>query len=169
MHTLRKGSVVLSCLVARMGALRLCMSSVAAAIVYGLCLLGPALAQGGPHTLASTGASLGTLQSDGEVGDLRLTVNPGGDAVVATHVWAVIGGSELRQRTANGYWVPWSGDTADLIDNGFETKNGFIEFKLVDGSIATDNQGITFVIGYRAGGALKYGSLGVVPNIGGGS
>jgi hypothetical protein len=117
----------------------------------------------------ATGASLGTLQSDGELDDLRMTVNPGSDAVVSTHVWAVIGGSELRQRTANGYWVPWSGATADLIDNGFETKNGVIEFKLVDGSIAADNQGITFVIGYRAGGALKYGTLGVVPNIGGGS
>jgi hypothetical protein len=169
MHTLREGSVVLSCLVARMGALRLCVSSAAAAIMFGLCLLGPALAQGGPHTLALTGASLGTLESDGELDDLRMTVNPGGDTVVATHVWAVIGGSELRQRTANGYWVPWSGATADLIDNGFEIKNGVIEFKLVDGSIVADNQGITFVIGYRAGGTLKYGTLGVVPNIGGGS
>ena len=160
---------MLSFLVARMGALRLCVSSAAAAIMFGLCLLGPALAQGGPHTLASTGASLGTLQSDGEVGDLRLIVTAGGDVVVSTHVWAVIGGSELRQRTANGSWVPWSGATADLIDNGFEAKDGVIEFKLVDGSIAADNQGITFVIGYRAGGALKYGALGVVPNIGGGS
>ena len=169
MYTLRKGSVVLSCLVARMGVLRLCMSIVAAAVMFGSCLLGTAFAEGGPYILATTGASLGTLQSDGEVGDLRLIVTAGGDTVVSTHVWAVIGGSELRQRTANGYWVPWSGDTADLIDSGFETKNGVIEFKLVDGSIAADNQGITFVIGYRAGGALKYGTLGVVPNIGSGS
>ena len=161
--------MLLSCRSARIGALRRGMPSFAAAIMFGFFLAGTALAQGSPHTLVATGASLGTLQSDGELDDLRLTVNPGGDAVVATHVWAVIGGSELRQRTANGYWVPWSGATADLIDNGFEIKNGVIEFKLVDGSIAADNQGITFVIGYRAGGALKYGTLGVVPNIGGGS
>ena len=169
MYTLRKGSVVLSCLVARMGVLRLCISSVAAAIIFGLGLFGTAFAEDGPYTLAIMGASLGTLQSDGEVGDLRVTVTAGGDAVVSTHVWAVIGGSELRQRTANGYWIPWSGDTADLIDNGFETRNGVIEFKLVNGSIASDNQGITFVIGYRAEGGLKYGTLGVVPNIGSGS
>ena len=161
--------MLLSCRSARIGALRRGMPSFAAAIMFGFFLAGTALAQGSPHTLVATGASLGTLQSDGELDDLRMTVNPGGDTVVATHVWAVIGGSELRQRTANGYWVPWSGATADLIDNGFETKNGVIEFKLVDGSIAADNQGITFVIGYRAGGTLKYGTLGVVPNIGGGS
>ena len=161
--------MLLSCRSARIGALRRGMPSFAAAIMFGFFLAGTALAQGSPHTLVATGASLGTLQSDGELDDLRMTVNPGSDAVVSTHVWAVIGGSELRQRTANGYWVPWSGATADLIDNGFETKNGVIEFKLVDGSIAADNQGITFVIGYRAGGTLKYGTLGVVPNIGGGS
>ena len=161
--------MLLSYHVARMGALCRGMPSFAAAVMFGFFLSGTALAQGSPHSLAATGASLGTLQSDGELDDLRLTVNPGGDAVVATHVWAVIGGSELRQRTANGYWVPWSGAPADLIDNGFETKNGVIEFKLVDGSIAADNQGITFVIGYRAGGILKYGTLGVVPNIGSGS
>jgi hypothetical protein len=142
---------------------------IAAAIVMGLGLSGTALAQDGPHVLTAAGGSLGTFESGGELDDLRLSVNSGGDAVVSTHVWAVIGGSELRQRTANGYWVPWSGDTADLIDNGFETKNGVIEFKLVDGSIAADNQGITFVVGYRAGGALKYGALGVVPNTGSGS
>jgi len=151
--------VLLSCRSARIGALRRGMPSFAAAIMFGFLLAGTAMAQGSPHTLVATGASLGTLQSDGELDDLRMTVNPGSDAVVSTHVWAVIGGSELRQRTANGYWVPWSGATADLIDNGFET----------NGSIAADNQGITFVIGYRAGGALKYGTLGVVPNIGGGS
>jgi len=142
---------------------------ITAAIVFGLGALGAASAQDGPHVLTAAGGSLGTLESAGTLDDLRLTVSTGGDAVVATHVWAVIGGSELRQRSANGYWVPWSGDTTDLIDNGFETKNGVIEFKLVDGSIAAENQGITFVIGYRAGGALKHGALGVVPKTGSGS
>ena len=141
----------------------------AAALVFGVGFSGMASAQDGPHVLTATGGSLGTLESGGELDDLRLTVSTGGDAVAATHVWAVIGGSELRQRTANGYWIPWGGDTADLIDNGFEAKDGVIEFKLVDGSIAADNQGITFVIGYRTGGALKHGALGVVPKIGGGS
>jgi hypothetical protein len=139
------------------------------AFAFGLVISTAASAQDTPHILSSAGESLGVLESGGALDDLRLTVNTSGDAVVSTHVWAVIGGSELRQRTANGYWVPWSGDTDDLIDNGFETQNGLIEFKLVDGSIAADNQGITFVIGYRAGGALKHGALGVVPKTGSGS
>lgn len=109
------------------------------------------------------------MESDGQLDDLRLTVDVGGDTVTATHVWAIVGSAELRQRTRNGYWVPWSGDVADLIDNGFETQNGKIEYKVIDGSIAADNQGITVIVGYRAGETLKHGALGIVPKAGGGS
>lgn len=115
------------------------------------------------HTLSLTGASLGIIESDGTLADLRLTVNPGSDQVSSTHVWAVLGGAELRQRTNNGYWVPWSGNVDDLIDNRFAVDGGTIEFKVVDGSIAADNQGITIVIGYKAGSVLKHGALGIIP------
>ncbi|NQV78943.1 MAG: hypothetical protein HQ495_00220 [Alphaproteobacteria bacterium] len=130
---------------------------------------GMAVAQDVPHVLTGSGAALGTMQSDGTLDDLRLTVTVGGDTVESTHVWAIVGGSELRQRTNNGYWVPWTGEQADLIDNQFAIENGQVVFKLVDGSIAADNQGITFVIGYRSDGVLKYGTLGVLPKSGGGS
>ncbi|MDA1059560.1 MAG: hypothetical protein O3C65_12820 [Proteobacteria bacterium] len=133
------------------------------------CVTGAAAAQDGPHVLTGSGAALGTMQSGGTLDDLRLIVSIGGDAVESTYVWAIIGGSELRQRTNNGYWVPWTGDQADLIDNQFAIEGGQIVFKLVDGSIAADNQGITFVVGYRSGGVLKYGTLGVLPKSGDGS
>ncbi len=128
-----------------------------------------AMAQDGPHVLSVDGATLGTIESDGQLDDLRVTVDVAGDTVTATHVWAIIGSAELRQRTTNGYWVPWSGDVADLIDNGFETQNGKIECKVIDGSIAADNQGITVIVGYRTGETLKSGALGIVPKAGGGS
>ncbi|GEM_PF-2533021 len=140
----------------------------AAGLVFLLPAAG-AVAQDGPHVLSVEGVSLGTMESDGQLDDLSLTVDVGGDTVTATHVWAIVGSAELRQRTANGYWVPWSGDVADLIDNGFETQNGKIEYKVIDGSIAADNQGITVIVGYRVGETLKHGALGIVPKAGGGS
>jgi len=139
------------------------------AFLVSMTLIGGAAAQDGPHVLSADGGTLGMIESGGHLNDLRVTVDVGGDAVASTHVWAIIGSAELRQRTANGYWIPWSGDVADLIDNGFETQNGAIEYKLIDGSIAADNQGITIIVGYRADGTLKYGALGIVPKTGGGS
>ena len=140
--------------------------SVAALLACVGLLLGAvstATAQEKVHTLSVTGASLGIVESDGNLSDLRLTVNAGADQVTSTHVWAILGAAELRQRTNNGYWIPWSGNVEDLIDNRFAVDGDTIEFKIVDGSIAADNQGITIVIGYRSGGALKYGSLGIIP------
>lgn len=122
-----------------------------------------ASAQDGPHVLTESGTNLGVQESAGTLSDLRLSVSTAGDEVTSTHVWAVLGGAELRQRTNNGYWVPWSGQEADLIDNRFAVVDGTIVFKLVDGSIAKDNQGITLLIGYRTGDTLKYGRLGIVP------
>jgi len=126
-----------------------------------------AAALDGVHVLTDRGAALGTVTSGGTLNDLRITVDTGGDSVDSTHVWAVIGSSELRQRTNNGYWVPWNGDLADLVDNRFAADGDTIVFKVIDGSIAEDNQGITIVVGYKTNGTLKYGALGVLP--GGGS
>lgn len=118
---------------------------------------------GGPHTLSTAGAALGTLTTAGPLADLRLTVALGGDTPTATHVWAVLGGSERRQRTNEGYWVPWNGDLATLIDNRFTASGGQLVFKLLDEDIAADNHGITLAVGYRAGGVLKYGLFGLLP------
>ena len=139
------------------------------ALLAVLTLAGVAAAQDTVHTLSHSGSTLGSIQSAGTLDDLRIVVDVGGDTVVSTHVWAVIGGAEYRQRTNNGYWVPWSGDLTDLVDNRFPVNDGKIVFKIVDGSIAADNQGITFVVGYRAGEVLKFGALGVVPKSGSGS
>ena len=143
------------------------LAVLAVAVLVAVAPLRVAAAFDGIHVLDAQGVRLGVIESDGTLDDLRITVNVGGDSIEATHVWAVLGGSELRQRTNNGYWIPWSGDKADLVDNRFAVDDGAVVFKVADGSIAADNQGITIVVGYRTGGVLKYGMLGIVP--GGGS
>jgi len=117
--------------------------------------------------LATNGSSLGTMTTEGDIDDLRFSVDLAGDTPDASYVWAIMGGGGGLQRTKDGYWVPWNGDTAQLIDNGFHSVDGKLTFKVLDHSIDPDNHGITLGIGYRTGGVLKFGIYGILPANGG--
>ena len=117
----------------------------------------------GPFRLSEAGTELGTRTTTGDLSDLRFSVLVDGDAVSSTHVWAIVGGTQLRQRTNEGYWIPWNGRVDSLIDNRFPVVDGRIDFKVFDGPLGSENQGIAFLIGYRVGTVLKYGILGVSP------
>ena len=124
----------------------------------------PVAADEGVHRLTEEGAHLGVLFTDGVVDDLRLTVALDGDVPEATYVWATVGGGpHYRQRTNEGYWIEWNGIFDDLIDNRFPVENDTVVFKLIDEDIGDDNIGVTISIGYRAGGVLKYGLFGLLP------
>ena len=116
--------------------------------------------------LTEKGANLGVYYIENKVDDLRVKIDLGGDHPTATHVYAKVAGSELRQRTNDGYWIPWNGDMAALVDNHFPVNSEAIEYKILDQDLGTDNQGITIVIGYRTPTAFKYGSLGLLPKQG---
>ncbi|MSO92480.1 MAG: hypothetical protein EXQ86_03665 [Rhodospirillales bacterium] len=116
-----------------------------------------------PPVLSLKGSYLGILKTDGKIADLRLTVDLAGDTPEKTHVWAIIGSSVRRQRTNEGYWIPWDGNPETLIDNHLSVTNGMLVFKVVDEDIAADNYGITINVGYRTPAGLKYGMYGLVP------
>lgn len=140
----------------------------AAAIwVGGVVLATPVMADGSVHRLTEDGARLGTLFTDGKVDDLRFTVALDGDVPDATHVWAIVGGSKLRQRTNDGYWIEWNGQLEDLVDSRFPVDNDTVVFKVIDEDIGVDNLGVTILIGYRIDGVLKYGLYGLLPEGGG--
>lgn len=115
------------------------------------------------HRLSADGVRLGTMVTDGPVDDLRFTVALDGDVPTATHVWALIGMAHRRQRTNEGYWVPWNGDPDSLIDNRFPVVDDRVVFKVLDEDIGVDNHGVTVVIGYLTGGVMKYGLFGINP------
>lgn len=123
----------------------------------------PGASAGEPHRLTANGTRLGTLLTAGVVDDLRLVVSYADETPRATYVYAQIAGAELRQRTNLGYWIPWNGDPATLIDNGFAITGGRIEYKILDQDLGRDNQGITIVIGYRTDTAFKFGSYAIIP------
>lgn len=135
------------------------------ALLCGLLMpaAGTANAQNQPVELSARGVSLGILETDGQVQDLRFTVSVGDDVVDSVHVWTLIGGAERRQRTVNGYWVPWDGNPETLSDNHFPVKNGHIEYKILDGNIGDDNHGVTLVIAYKTSGIIKLGYFGLLP------
>ena len=116
-----------------------------------------------PAVLALNGTRIGVLETDGKITDLRLTVDLAGETPTSTHVWAIIGSSLRRQRTNDGYWIPWDGNPATLIDNHLPVINGMLVFKVVDEDISAENYGITINVGYRTPEGLKYGMYGLVP------
>ncbi len=116
-----------------------------------------------PAVLTLKGVRLGVLETDGKIADLRLTVDLAGDTPEKTHVWAIIGSSVRRQRTNEGYWIPWDGNPETLIDNHLTAVNGLLVFKIVDEDISAENYGITINVGYRTPEGLKFGMYGLVP------
>lgn len=139
-------------------------------LVTGALLLaaGQSTAADATYRLTEQGTPLGSITTSGDLGDLRFTVVIDSDVVSSTHIWAVVAGTQMRQRTNEGYWIPWSGRTEDLIDNRLLAKDGQIEFKVFDGNLGIENQGVALVIGYRVGNTLKYGVFGVIPAATGG-
>ncbi len=115
------------------------------------------------HVLTEKGTRLGTLFTAGKVNDLRFTVSLQEDQPTATYVWATIGSNDRRVRTNEGYWLPWNGDPANLIDNRFPVKDGTVTFKVIDEDIGVDNHGVSISIGYLVGDTLKYGVFALLP------
>jgi hypothetical protein len=134
-----------------------------AATVLLVALAGSAMADETLHRLSENGATLGILYTNGLVDDLQFTVVLDGDVPEATHVWALIGGSQFRQRTHEGQWIEWNGRNEELLDNSFPVVNDRIVFKVIDEDIGEDNRGISIAIGYRLGGVMKYGLFGLLP------
>ena len=129
----------------------------------GVGFASPVTADEGVHRLTEAGARLGNMFIDGKVDDLRFTVALDGDTPDTTHVWAIVGGYSFRQRTNDGYWIEWNGQLDDLVDSRFPVDNDTVVFKVIDEDIGIDNLGVTILIGYRAGGLLKYGLFGLLP------
>ena len=137
---------------------------IAAALwLAGAGIASPVTADEGIHRLTEAGAELGILYTGGAVDDLRFTIVLDGDTPESTHVWAIVGGPQYLQRTNEGYWISWSGRLEDLVDSRFPIENDSVVFKVVDENIGDDNVGVTISIGYRAGGVLKYGIFGLLP------
>lgn len=134
-----------------------------AAAILLVASTGPAMADETLYRLTENGADLGILYTGGLVDDLRFTVALDGDLPESTHVWALIGGSQFRQRTNAGLWIEWNGRNEELLDNSFPVVNDRIVFKVIDEDIGEDNRGISIAIGYRLGGAMKYGLFGLLP------
>ena len=126
----------------------------------------PVRAAEASYVLTEEGKNLGTLFTTGRVDDLRFTVDLQGDVPVATYVWAIIGSSERRLRTNEGYWLPWNGDTTKLVDNRLPVVDGRVVFKVLDDDVARDNFGISIGIGYSTGATLKYGRFAILPERG---
>ena len=88
--------------------------------------------------------------------DIRRVVTLNGDAPLVTYATARNVSGANFVRTRQGYWLPWSGRTEDLLDAGFQAQSGSIEFKLLKEELPRAQLPITVSIGYRAASGIKF-------------
>lgn len=143
-----------------------CRRAVAVALFVGLSVAVslPLAADQSVAVLTPEGTKLGSLATSGSVSDLRFVVDLQGDVPEGTYVWVNLSSNKRRQRTNEGYWVDWSGNLDDLIDNRFPIGNGKVVFKIMDEDLGADNSGLTLNIGYKVGNVWKFGVFPVLPS-----
>ena len=115
-----------------------------------------------PVSLSNDGGLLEPVLVDPASVDLNLPVAVGDDPVDATHViFQMHSTNALMMRTADGFYVPWDGDQANLANAGFPVEDGIVRFKLFNQDITGASLPLTVVIAYRSGDDLKFGQISV--------
>ncbi len=89
--------------------------------------------------------------------DLTYTVAIGDDMPVTTHVMARTAAGLNLQRNREGYWVPWSGHLDRLLDNGFQSSDATLTFKIIAEDLSAEWFPISITVAYRTGSELKLG------------
>lgn len=131
-----------------------------AALVCATFLPGWGAAAG--ERLTADGAALRAPLTPASAKPLSITVQLQGDVPTATHVFARFANNQPRQRTNEGFWIPWSGNPADLIDNRFKPVGDTLTFKITNEDLEGAFLPVTFFVAYRVGGLMKSGSVTVV-------
>ena len=138
------------------------MSVRLSAVMLGLILFALPGFAADPVSLSTDGGTLEPVLVDPVAVDLSLPVAVGGEPVEATHViFQMHSTNELMMRTADGFYVPWDGDPANLANAGFPVEDGIVRFKLFNQNITGASLPLTVVIAYRSGADLKFGQISV--------
>jgi hypothetical protein len=111
-------------------------------------------------TLSDKGVRLTAVSVSPGAQDIRRSVDLGGDQPIASYVTARSPAGAMLMRTRQGYWLPWSGRSEELIDTGVTATGGTLEFKILKEELAAAHLPITVSIGYRtAAGLSKFGTF----------
>ena len=94
---------------------------------------------------------------------LTRTISLNGDSPGAFYVTANLPDGRRLQRNNLGYWVPWNGQAASLIDNNFAVGDDQVTYKILRQNIGDMFFPITITLGYRVDGVIKYGVFDVEP------
>ena len=129
-------------------------------ILFALAMVTAAHAE----SLSETGTVLSDQRVNFSNADITRSIDLNGDTPSATYVMAHTIGGKRVQRNNLGYWIPWSGDVDELIDNQFQASGDSLAYKIISQDISGFMFPITFVLAYRVGETLKFGVFQVSPN-----
>lgn len=115
------------------------------------------------ETLSVQGARLQDVVTAPATANLTRTIDLAGDVPTETYVMAHMPDGRSLARTNLGYWQPWDGDVAKLIDNGFKPAGGSLTFKILKEDISGRFFPIAVTLAYRTGDKVKFGVFHVMP------
>lgn len=133
------------------------MSKLLVILTVGVLVMGAPAAVGN-QWLSAEGVDLGRVKVESVKNGLSVSVDAVELDVISTYAVARFQSNAPRQRTANGFWVPWNGRIKSLIDLELvPSPDGSLTFPLVDEDLSAQFLPITFTVIVRTAGDLRWG------------
>jgi hypothetical protein len=128
-------------------------------LAFTMCMGGASVAAK-PLQLSIFGADFGRVSVEDVGNRLSLAVNVGELEVVSTHAVARFQSNMPRKRTANGFWLPWDGQTETLIDLKLKpSADGVLSFALIEEDLSAQFLPIAFTVIVRSPKDVRWGYL----------
>jgi hypothetical protein len=93
----------------------------------------------------------------------RIVQLDAGEVVTATYISLRTNDGRYLQRNNDGYWLPWSGQSAVLLDNRLQPVGSLLTFKVLKQDISDQSFPLTVSIAYRTAAGIKFGMFEVMP------
>lgn len=128
-------------------------------ILAGLCAAcAPAMAE--TYVLSASGADLGRVRARDVTGGLAVAVDTEKRNIMSVHAVARFQSNAPRQRTAEGFWIPWNEAPESLIDlHLVPADDGTLRIPLVEEDLSDQFLPIIFTVIVRTADETRWGYL----------
>lgn len=133
------------------------MRGLAYILTFAVCM-GSAFGAANSQQLSISGTDFGRVSAAEIISGLSLAVDVGELEVVSTHAVARFQSNASRKRTANGFWVPWNGQTETLTDLVLmPSAEGVLTFSLIEEDLSSQYLPIAFTVIVRTVKDVRWG------------
>ena len=133
------------------------MKGLAYILTFAMCISGTSVGAKSKQ-LSISGTDFGRVSVDEIISGLSMSVDVGELEIVSTHAVARFQSNASRKRTANGFWVPWNGQTETLTDLALmPSAAGILTFSLIEEDLSSQYLPIAFTVIVRTVKDMRWG------------